>query len=65
MKNERERTQEDLDMLYDEIDHVEEMLRRYERFGEPLIDFEDLDDAESHLNAMQNEAMYLEACLND
>lgn len=65
MENEKERTREDLDMLYDEIEYVSEMIRRYEQFGEILTDYVDIDDAESHLSAMQNEAMYLEACLED
>ena len=65
MKTERERNQEDLDSLYDEIEVVNEMLRRYEHFGEPLVDFDDVDEAEEHLNALQNEAMYLEHCIND
>lgn len=65
MKNERELLEEDLNIVLDEIEYYNELLRRYEHFGEPLPDDETLDGLERHLTAMENEAMYLQACLEN
>lgn len=64
MENEKERTQEDLDFLYDEMDYVNNLLSDHEHNGTPFPEPDDtVDSLEDHLNAMENEARYLESCL--
>lgn len=65
MKTEKERLEEDLNMVLDDIESYNEDLRLWEHYGKAADDFTDITELEEYINTLCNEAMYLEACLND
>ena len=64
MKNEKERLQEEIDEVEDEIDFYEEILWRYDR-DKDYVDEESEEDCESHLNTLYNKKYYLYFCLEE
>ncbi len=63
--DEKERLEEDLNIVLDEIEHCEQLARDWEFYGEKAPDFIDLDELESHINTLNNEASYYQHCLDD